>query len=159
MIDRKRTIRVLLVEDDLDCARLYGRVLALSPAAAFEVVHAPDLKTALGLVEREPFDALLLDLALPDGGSLSTLAAAAALSRHLPITILTGNDDDELVQLAGRIGAQDYLVKSEQDGRTLARALLGAIERHRWLRHPPADGRAPLKAGAGAVDGRTGEAS
>ena len=159
MIDRDRTIRVLLVEDDLDCARLYGRVLALSPAAAFEVVHAPDLKTALELVERDPFDALLLDLALPDGGSLSTLSTAAVLSRHLPITILTGNDDDELVQLAGRIGAQDYLVKAEQDGRTLARALLGAIERHRWLRYPPPDDRAPLKADAGAVDESTGEAS
>lgn len=158
MLDRERRIRVLLVEDDPDSARLYGRVLTLSPAAAFEVVHAQDLNTALSLVERQPFDAVLLDLALPDGKSRSTLSVAAALSRHLPITILTANDDDELVQLAARSGAQDYLVKTEQDGRTLARALLGAIERHHWVRDRGHAGRAPFKAEKGEVDGSEREA-
>lgn len=135
MLEPLESIHVLLVEDDEDTARLVSRVLSLSVAASFFVTRAGDLQTALGLIERETFDVLLLDLSLPDGGSMSTLAAAGAIARHVPIAILTGTDEDDLVRLAARIGVQEYLVKGEQGSRSLERALLAAIERHHWVRH------------------------
>lgn len=124
------TIRVLLVEDDPDAVRLFARRLAWSPAARFEVEHAPDLQSALGRIERRSYGGVLLDLALPDGESTSTLAAAAAIARHLPIVILTSNEDTELALLAARVGVQDYLVKRHQDAQSLVRALLSAVYRH-----------------------------
>ncbi len=135
MLQVLESIHVLLVEDDEDTARLVSRSLSLSAAASFMVTHAGDLQTALGLIEREPFDAVLLDLVLPDGGSMSTIAAAGAIARHVPIAILTSLDEDELVRLSARVGVQEYLVKGEQGPRGLERALLSAIERHRWIRH------------------------
>ena len=135
MLQPLQQIHVLLVEDDEDTARLVGRVLSLSVAASFVVTRAGDLQSALALIEREPFDVVLLDLTLPDGGSMSTLAAAGAIARHVPIAILTSTDEDDLVRLAARIGVQEYLVKGEHGSRALERALLAAIERHRWMRH------------------------
>lgn len=127
----KALFRVLLVEDDIDTARLVRRRLERSPRARFQVTHAPDLQLAFGLLEKEPFDAILLDLSLPDGDMMSTLAAMGAVARHVPVVVLTGHSDEDLALLAIRAGAQDYLMKDEQNARTVVRSLLHAIERKR----------------------------
>ena len=53
------------------------------------------------------------------------------MSSHPTITVLTGSDNDQLAMSAVRSGVQDYLVKESQDGRSLVRAILAAIERQR----------------------------
>jgi DNA-binding response OmpR family regulator len=127
-------IRVLLVEDDLDCARLVSRRLRWSRAAAFVVDHAADLQSALARIERDEIDVLLLDLELPDSEAMSTIAVAANFARSVPIVMLTGSDDKVAAMVSNGCGVQDYLVKGCQDGAALARAVLGAIYRHRWVR-------------------------
>ena len=134
MTREKPVLRVLMVEDDVDAARLFARRLAWSATADFRVSQAPDLQSALACIEHDEFDALLLDLSLPDAPATSTLAAAGAISRHLPIVVLTGTDDDDLAVLAARLGVQDYLVKDAQDSRSLSRAILAAVHRHPWVR-------------------------
>lgn len=129
---RAEPIRILLVEDDPDAVRLVARRLACSRRALFEVEHAPDLQSALGCVETRRYGAVVLDLGLPDGQSTSTLAAAAAIARHLPIVILTASEDTELALLAARVGVQDYLLKNHQDAHSLIRAVLSAVYRHRF---------------------------
>jgi DNA-binding response OmpR family regulator len=127
----------LQVEDDVDCARLFSRRLRWSNTASFEVHHVSDLQSALARIERDAFDVLLLDLELPDGEATSTIALAAAFSRHLPIVVLTACDDRDLAKVAAGVGVQDFLLKGEQRGDHLARALLGAVYRHRWIRRLP----------------------
>ncbi len=134
MIRLSGPMRVLYVEDDPEAARLFARRLAWFRAVKFEVEVASDLQTALGLLSREHFDAVLLDLSLPDGEVMSTLAAAGAIARRVPIVVLTGNDDQDVAVLAARLGVQDYLHKADQDGLSVGRALLEALERHRWVR-------------------------
>ncbi len=134
MTNPKPVLRVLLVEDDVDAARLAERRLRWSAIASFVVTQAPDLQSALARLEREEYDAVLLDLALPDAQATSTLSAAGAIARHVPIVVLTGNDDDDLAVLAARLGVQDYLVKERQDSRSLSRAILAAVNRHPWVR-------------------------
>lgn len=133
MTGSPESLHILLVEDDPDTARLIAR--RLSWADRFTVDQAPDLQTALGRIEHEDYDLVLLDLSLPDGEPMSSLAAAGALSRHIPIVILTASDDDGLAQIAARLGVQGYLVKDKSsDTRTLVRSVLAAIHRHRWVR-------------------------
>lgn len=127
-------IRLLMVEDDPDAVRLFARRLASSPLASFEIEHVSDLQSALARIETKSYGAVLLDLSLPDGQSTSTLAAAAAIARHLPIVILTSSEDTELALLAARVGVQDYLVKQHQDANSLVRAVLSAVHRHRYVR-------------------------
>lgn len=123
--------RVLLMEDDHDAARLARRRLEWSTLATFEVSHASDLSSGFRMLENGGFDAVLLDLSLPDGQGLSTIGAASVLTRHLPIVILTSADDDQLALTAVRAGAQGYLLKHREDSRSLALAILHAMERHR----------------------------
>jgi DNA-binding response OmpR family regulator len=129
-------IRVLLVEDEIESARLVMRRLTYYPSAHFEVTHVPDLGTAFARLESEDFDVMVLDLCLPDAEGFDTLASACGLARHLPIVVLTGVDDDEMSLRAIRAGAQDYLIKPLTDVRPVARALLNARERHR-RQHAP----------------------
>lgn len=134
-------IRVLHVEDDPDTARLISRRLAHSRTPRFDVVHVPDLGSALGHVERQGCDVLLLDLGLPDGDGPGTIADACALARHVPIVVLTSCDDDGLADYALQAGASAYLLKGDPDllglPRTLARALeIGpaiARDARRWF--------------------------
>ena len=124
-------VRVLLVEDEADSARLLTRRLLRYPGACFEVIHAWDLRSAFTMLETDCYDVMVLDLCLPDGGGFSTLASACGIARHLPIVVLTAEDDDEMSLRAIRAGAQDYLIKPLTDVRPVARALLHARERHR----------------------------
>ena len=129
-------IRVLIVEDEVEAARLVTRRLTYYPGARFEITHVPDLGSAFARIEQEEFDVMVLDLGLPDAAGFDTIASACGVARHLPIVVLTGTDDDELSLRAIRAGAEDYLIKPLTDVRPVARALRNACERHRrWRRH------------------------
>ena len=124
--------RVLLVEDNPGDALLLREALKdLAGAVPFELAHVGRLEDALRSVKVEIFDAVLLDLSLPDAHGVETVARMLESAPRLPIVILTGLDDDAAALEAVRAGAQDYLVKGRIDGRLLVRALSYAIERKR----------------------------
>jgi PAS domain S-box-containing protein len=75
------------------------------------------------------YDALLLDLSLPDAHGIETLIIAQKKNPNIPILIMTGLDDKEIALEAVRKGAQDYIVKGQVDGQLLVRSINYAIER------------------------------
>jgi two-component system response regulator RpaA len=85
--------RVLVVEDDAALRRLFRTVLAL---AGFDVEDAADGVEALRLIEARPPDLVVLDLVLQvlDGVSVQQELAARALTRHIPIVVVTGSTID-----------------------------------------------------------------
>jgi len=128
--------RILLVEDQLADARLTQEALAESHAGEFDIVHVTRLQEALEHLAREQFEALLLDLSLPDAHGLETVIQVQRAAPGLPIVILSGIADDEALPLqAVEAGAQDFLSKGMESGRILARALRLAIARKRSLDH------------------------
>ncbi|MCL5096855.1 MAG: ATP-binding protein [Candidatus Omnitrophica bacterium] len=126
-----KPIRVLLVEDDAASARLLQARLFKLPMARFELVWTGKLEAALERLNQEPFEAVLLDLSLPDSDGLDTFARVHSQAPTEPIIVLTGLDDDSTALEAIRLGAQDYWVKGEAGVKTLARIILYAIERKR----------------------------
>lgn len=151
-----RLLKVLLVEDSLEEAELFQELLTQSRAIRFELTHVQRFSDMLELLEQDNFDAILLDLTLPDTQGLETLIKARciplsnanplgiakgdrALSTSpslrrspvqlIPIVVLTDRDDEELAVQAIRRGAQDCLVKGQLDTPVLTRALRFAIER------------------------------
>jgi PAS domain S-box-containing protein len=125
---RVEPIHVLLVEDD----DLYAQILKAALATAspkVELDRASTLTAALDLLPERHYDAVLLDLNLPDSAGLETIARTLARAPGIPIVVLTSTDDSESALTAVQHGAQDYLVKSEADGRIMSRALRYAIER------------------------------
>jgi len=126
------SIRALLIEDDALYARLISRLLALPhEVAAFEVEirTVPTLAEGLTVLSTTEIDVVLLDLTLPDSKVLDGLTRLQHVAPRLPIIILTGSDDEALALEAIRVGAQDYLLKTEADRAHLMRAMRYAIER------------------------------
>ena len=95
-----------------------------------ELTHAPRLRDALECLRTQRFNAILLDLNLPDSEGMNTFLRARAEAMHAPIVVLTGVADEEVAARAVREGAQDYLVKAEVDGPLLYRSIRYAVERH-----------------------------
>jgi DNA-binding response OmpR family regulator len=109
--------RVLLVEDD---ARLAGMVSEYLGAAGFEVAAVAGGAAALERLGREPYDALVLDLTLPDIDGLEVCRRLRA-KWNTPVLMLTarGEPMDRVVGL--EIGADDYLAKPFEPRELLAR--------------------------------------
>ncbi len=129
--DLTAPIRVLVVEDNPADARLVYELLLETGVRRFETQFADRLGLALHRLQRESFDALLLDLSLPDAQGIESIAAVQAVASDLPILILTGLNDEDVALEAVSNGAQDYLVKGQSNTALLTRALRYAIERKR----------------------------
>jgi DNA-binding response OmpR family regulator len=123
-------MRVLHIEDDAGEARLLEETLrSLAVSSRWEGVRADTLAKGLALVKRGGFDAVLLDLGLPDSQGLETLRAVRQLDPDVPVVVLSGLEDEETALQALRDGAQDYLVKGRFTGTVLVRVLNNSIAR------------------------------
>ena len=119
------TERILLVEDDARLAEMLQQYLG---QAGFSVTVAPLGSAALELLARPDFDAVLLDLMLPDMDGLD-LCRQLRAKNDIPVLMLTARGDaiDRIVGL--ELGADDYLAKPFEPRELLAR--LRAILRRR----------------------------
>jgi DNA-binding response OmpR family regulator len=81
---------VLVVEDDPALRRSYKTALTIE---GFAVVTAEDGFDALQFVDRDPPDAIVLDLGLPrlDGRDVARELTANAGTQHIPIIVVTGD--------------------------------------------------------------------
>ncbi len=120
---------LLLVEDNAGDDLLLQSILDDLHPRHFATVSAATLKEAKAAVWEQRFDAVLLDLSLPDSHGLETVGQLAAAAPNLPIVVLTGVADEAIARKAVRCGAQDYLVKGQADATTITRAIHYAIER------------------------------
>ncbi len=104
-------------------------MLRTSPGNTFTLEHTDRLSTGIALLRHTRFDALLLDLGLPDSQGLDTVKTVLSHHPTVPIIVLTGRDDDELAAEAVGVGAQDFICKENLPSSTLVRTLRHAIER------------------------------
>lgn len=123
--------RVLLVEDDPLQAAVAARALQRSGMGAFDVRHEASLSAALAALQAGGFDAVVLDLVLPDSAGVETLRRVLDAAPRAPVVVLTGSVRETLGPDAVRLGAQDYLTKGEGLPEALPRAVRHAIERRR----------------------------
>jgi two-component system phosphate regulon response regulator OmpR len=134
--------RILLIEDDARLAEMVSEYLG---EAGFRVSVVDRGKAGLERLTREPFDALVLDLMLPDMDGLEVCRQLRARS-GTPVLMLTARGDamDRVVGL--EMGADDYLPKPFEPRELLAR--LRAILRRR----PSGDPSAVLRFGRLQID-------
>ena len=135
--------RLLLVDDDAALARLLTEYLK---PVGYEVTVAGTAGEGLRRLAAQPFDAVLLDVMLPDQDGFEVCRRIRSGS-DVPVLMLTarGQDEDRIVGL--ELGADDYLPKPFNPRELLAR--LRAVLRRR---RPEAGGRAPLRFGRLEID-------
>lgn len=121
-------IRLLVVEDNPADARLLQETLKDAPGGGFEITVAERLADGLRLVH-EGFDAVILDLRLPDSEGFATFETMRAEAPEMPIVVLSGMSDESLAVRAVQEGAQDYLVKGKADAEALTRSIRYAVAR------------------------------
>ncbi|TYO98552.1 PAS domain S-box-containing protein/diguanylate cyclase (GGDEF)-like protein [Geothermobacter ehrlichii] len=129
---QNRELKILLVEDH-EAAALVQRQLASCHDLRFHLTMTDRLTNALALVRRHRFDAVLLDLGLPDAYGNEAFDRIRQRAPDLPIIILSGQDDRELAVSLVRTGAQAYLVKGRFEPATLATTIRYSIERQELL--------------------------
>jgi len=114
------TPRLLLIDDDARLTAMVGDYLG---AAGYAVVSAGSLAAGRRHLQAESFDALVLDLMLPDGDGLELCSEvrASPRTRGLPLLMLTARGEalDRIVGL--ELGADDYLPKPFEPRELLAR--------------------------------------
>ena len=112
--------RLLLIDDDARLAAMVGDYLR---HAGFEVDAAATLAAGRERLHEHSYDALLLDLMLPDGDGLDFTRAlrADARTRRLPLLMLTARGEPMDRILGLELGADDYLGKPFEPRELLAR--------------------------------------
>ena len=127
-----RPIKVLVVEENQpEYAPWFQVVSSGVKDGQFDSERVGTLTKALVLLEKEPFDVILLDLALPDSVGVGTFSQICVRVPEVPIVVTSALENKKQAFEVLREGAQDYLVKGEVDVKLLQRALYYAIERHR----------------------------
>jgi two-component system KDP operon response regulator KdpE len=100
-------LKVLIVDDEPPIRKLLRMGLGTQ---GYEILDAPNGKTALALLESKP-DLVILDLGLPDIGGLDLLAMIRARNDAVPIIVLSSRGDEAGKVKALDLGADDYLTK------------------------------------------------
>lgn len=122
---------VLLIEDEPDAAKLIQYVLSKGSAPKLSVAWAADLRSGLQRLSEADFNAVLLDLNLPDSSGFETFARVRQQAADQAVIVLTAQEDEALALQAVRSGADEYLIKSDIRDRFLVQRIRYAIERKR----------------------------
>jgi DNA-binding response OmpR family regulator len=99
---------ILVVEDELSVAEVIADALTPLGHTISVAVTAGD---ALAIAAMGRPDVILLDMNLPDASGSSTLDRLHQVRPDVPIIMVTGNADEELVRDTLKRGAFDYVMK------------------------------------------------
>ena len=150
---------IMLIEDDPVDARRVRRALSGTIGSkwlpdGFEIRHHETLRTALDeLSQAEPMpDIILSDLNLHDSHGQETISQILAVAGEIPVLALTGMDDEKTALDLVRLGAADFICKSDSTGDSLGRSIRYAMQRTAFQqklaesqqRHQQAEAKAAL---------------
>jgi two-component system, NtrC family, nitrogen regulation response regulator NtrX len=120
-------VRVLFIEDDPAVAEMYKLKLELD---GYTVTVAKDGEEGLRMATDTPPDIIFLDTRLPkmDGFAVLERLRSAERTSEIPVIILSNYGERELVDRGLKLGALEYLIKSQTTPANLSRGVEG------WLK-------------------------
>lgn len=129
--------RILIVEDEPRLSQLMADYLQ---HAHFHTAQTDSARDAMALAKKESFQAILLDLMLPDGDGME-VCKAIRLHSQVPILMVTARVDEVDRLLGLELGADDYICKPFSPREVVAR--VKAVLRRA---NPPSDNTGPTLA-------------
>ncbi len=99
---------VLLVDDEAPIQHAFQRAFR---SADITIRTASTAAEAIEAIRREPPDAILLDVHLPDASGLETYERIRQIDARVPVIMITGHGTTDLAIEAMKAGAFDFLLK------------------------------------------------
>lgn len=136
------SLPLVMLVDDADVERAAAR--RVLQHAGYATVEAADGLDAIAVLDGSRPDVILLDLSMPDldGLALLRFLREDVRWRSIPVVVITGSDDPQLLAEARALGAREHLTKSHAS----VSAVLDAVDRH--VGAEERSGRTPGPAGA-----------
>jgi signal transduction histidine kinase len=122
-------VRLILIDDNTVDRAAIKRALAQT-SGRYEIEEFDSGETGFARVQSGPADCVLLDYSLPDASGLEVLARLQAADCDVPVIMLTGIGDEELVIESLRRGAYDFLSKAKLEPDILAAKIRVARRLH-----------------------------
>lgn len=128
---QNKAIRVLLIEDNADFAKLVRLYLSKHGGTAFDVDWSDNGRTGIerAVAEPERYDVILMDYFLPGMNGLEVTRTLQQKNISTPVVFLTVNKDVNLAVEVMKLGVEDYLVKEEVSTPILPKTILGVVEK------------------------------
>ncbi|HEX2021340.1 MAG TPA: response regulator [Candidatus Thermoplasmatota archaeon] len=112
------TLRILLVDDNIDHVQLAMRALRAEPTWRVDTARLG--AEAIERAAEEAYDLVLLDYRLPDLTGLEVLQRMRKARGDLAVILMTSQGSEEVAIQALSAGAAGYVVKNADFGRRLA---------------------------------------
>jgi len=122
------SIKLLVIDDNLDDRYLYRRSLQSESQNQFHIIESEDGEDGLAKVAVDRPDCVLLDYSLPGRDGIEVLKRIRSLHPFVAVVMLTGQGNESLAVRAIREGAQNYISKATITPETLRRSVRLAIE-------------------------------
>jgi len=104
-------MRILLVEDDCDLVFLTREAFEdINPDV--QITEASDGASALEMLAHDRFDIVILDYTLPGMNGVEVLQKIKEMGISIPVIMVSGQKNEEIIRAAMNAGAQDYIFKT-----------------------------------------------
>jgi two-component system cell cycle response regulator len=125
--------RILLVEDNPGDAALFSHYLSLHGAESLNVDTVSTLEEAIAAMQTKPFEAVVLDLNLPDAKGIEAITELRGHQPDVPIIILSGILETGMTSYAVQHGVDSFHNKESVSSDALVYSIRVAIDRKRTL--------------------------
>lgn len=134
-MSEQQTIKVLLIEDNADFAKLVKVYLGKFTEAQFDVQWKDNGRDGIQeAISSKAYDVILMDYFLPGLNGLEVTRTLQEKNVTTPVVFLTVNKDVNLAVEVMKLGVEDYLVKEEISTPILPKTITGIVEKRRLQR-------------------------
>jgi len=127
MLNNKPKILVVDKSEE-DIARIKKHINGTLPKSELFIANA--YFEGINFANSEQIDLAFINLMLPDSSGFKTLTSFIEAKPNIPVIVLTEKSNEILGNQAIKAGAQDFLVKSEIDYKSIGRAIRYSVQRH-----------------------------
>ena len=130
MMEMRRRLNVLLVDDDIADRKIIRRTLAEN-VTEVKVVEASSVAEGLGIMQSQNFDVILLDYRMPDVSGLEMVQQLRSRPDlgSIAIVMMSASENEALAVQCIEAGAQDFIQKDDLQRLNLHRAMIHAHKR------------------------------
>lgn len=126
---RQSDLRILVASGRSERQSALASLVKKSVHPKLRAIFVDSLASARSQLERSPFDAVLVELDLPDSKGIETLVMIQEKAPRMAMIVLADNIDDDAMDAASSVGAQNFLVLGHYDDFSLSKVILCSIEK------------------------------